>query len=343
MKNSNKLWVIIVISKKNKFSAFKLFYDEFVYRLNDAVSYKNVEIHINNIRELTMDLRKTPKYDISQYMTKLSRINKRIKEQLDNILIKDRKFLEFFLILYKNHKELSNDKVEDVPFIISTSFYDDYRLDNKSITELESSSYIIPRYTSLEKKNIRLEAKRFSRLEYFIKLLRNSKNTLLYDKFLVKISYMLKLKPVINESHYDYFRRLDSHLIECERLWERLEEKAKTNEDYENISEIMEIAYKKKFIDWNKEIKAIINEYFDNLYSEMKNSNEVKGKFDLTNDISFETFRENVDMLVEEKEALMKEYESGVKLINKLYKTLNSLEGKISVIKDEMEMELKNE
>lgn len=311
MKNSNKLWVIIVTSKKNKFSAFKLFYDEFVYRLNDAVSYKNVEIHINNIRELTMDLRKTPKYDISQYMTKLSRINKRIKEQLDNILIKDRKFLEFFLILYKNHKELSNDKVEDVPFIISTSFYDDYRLDNKSITELESSSYIIPRYTSLEKKNIRLEAKRFSRLEYFIKLLRNSKNTLLYDKFLVKISYMLKLKPVINESHYDYFRRLDSHLIECERLWERLEEKAKTNEDYENISEIMEIAYKKKFIDWNKEIKAIINEYFDNLYSEMKNSNEVKGKFDLTNDISFETFRENVDMLVEEKEALMKEYESG--------------------------------
>ena len=311
MKNSNKLWVIIVTSKKNKFSAFKLFYDEFVYRLNDAVSYKNVEIHINNIRELTMDLRKTPKYDISQYMTKLSRINKKIKEQLDNILIKDRKFLEFFLILYKNHKELSNDKVEDVPFIISTSFYDDYRLDNKSITELESSSYIIPRYTSLEKKNIRLEAKRFSRLEYFIKLLRNSKNTLLYDKFLVKISYMLKLKPVINESHYDYFRRLDSHLIECERLWERLEEKAKTNEDYENISEIMEIAYKKKFIDWNKEIKAIINEYFDNLYSEMKNSNEVKGKFDLTNDISFETFRENVDMLVEEKEALMKEYESG--------------------------------
>ena len=42
-------------------------------------------------------------------------------------------------------------------------------------------------------------------------------------------------------------------------------------------------------------------------------------------------------------EELMKEYERGVKLINKLYKTLNSLEGKISVIKDEMEMELKNE
>ncbi|MDV4152161.1 exodeoxyribonuclease VII small subunit [Clostridium sp. AL.422] len=42
-------------------------------------------------------------------------------------------------------------------------------------------------------------------------------------------------------------------------------------------------------------------------------------------------------------EELMKEYENGVKLINKLYKTLNSLEGKISIIKDEIEMELKNE
>ena len=42
-------------------------------------------------------------------------------------------------------------------------------------------------------------------------------------------------------------------------------------------------------------------------------------------------------------EELMKEYENGVKLINKVYKTLNSLEGKISVIKDDIEMELKNE
>ena len=42
-------------------------------------------------------------------------------------------------------------------------------------------------------------------------------------------------------------------------------------------------------------------------------------------------------------EDLMKEYESGVKLINKLYKTLNSLEGKPTTIKENMEVELKNE
>ncbi|MBD7914491.1 exodeoxyribonuclease VII small subunit [Clostridium sp. Sa3CUN1] len=49
---------------------------------------------------------------------------------------------------------------------------------------------------------------------------------------------------------------------------------------------------------------------------------------------------ENNELPLEE---LMKEYESGVKLINKLYKTINSLEGKLTVIKGNMEMELKNE
>lgn len=49
---------------------------------------------------------------------------------------------------------------------------------------------------------------------------------------------------------------------------------------------------------------------------------------------------ENNELPLEE---LMKEYETGVKLINKLYKTLNSLEGKLTVIKENMEVELKNE
>ncbi len=38
----------------------------------------------------------------------------------------------------------------------------------------------------------------------------------------------------------------------------------------------------------------------------------------------------------------MKEYEKGTKLVNKLYKTLNEYEGKISVVKDNEEVELDN-
>lgn len=49
---------------------------------------------------------------------------------------------------------------------------------------------------------------------------------------------------------------------------------------------------------------------------------------------------ENNELPLEE---LMKEYENGVKLINKLYKTLNNLEGKLVLIKENMEVELKDE
>lgn len=39
----------------------------------------------------------------------------------------------------------------------------------------------------------------------------------------------------------------------------------------------------------------------------------------------------------------MKAYEDGVKLVNKLYKTLNTLESKISIIKEDKEMEFEDD
>lgn len=44
-----------------------------------------------------------------------------------------------------------------------------------------------------------------------------------------------------------------------------------------------------------------------------------------------------------ELEDSIKQYEAGIKLVNKLYKTLNSLEGKLIIIKDNEEVEIKNE
>jgi len=41
-------------------------------------------------------------------------------------------------------------------------------------------------------------------------------------------------------------------------------------------------------------------------------------------------------------EDTMKSYEEGVKLVNKIYKTLESYEGKISIIKEDKEMEFKD-
>ena len=42
-------------------------------------------------------------------------------------------------------------------------------------------------------------------------------------------------------------------------------------------------------------------------------------------------------------EASMKAYEDGVKLVNKLYKTLNTLEGKLSIVKDDKEVEFEKQ
>lgn len=50
---------------------------------------------------------------------------------------------------------------------------------------------------------------------------------------------------------------------------------------------------------------------------------------------------------LEEKEInledAMKEYETGVKLVNKLYKTLSTLEGKLTTIKENVEVEIESE
>ena len=51
---------------------------------------------------------------------------------------------------------------------------------------------------------------------------------------------------------------------------------------------------------------------------------------------------ENLERGTYNLEDAMKSYEEGVKLVNKIYKTLDSYEGKISVIKEEKEMEFKD-
>ncbi|ENZ01988.1 exodeoxyribonuclease VII, small subunit [Clostridium thermobutyricum] len=62
--------------------------------------------------------------------------------------------------------------------------------------------------------------------------------------------------------------------------------------------------------------------------------------------VSYEEMVEELNEILDKLESntctldeSMKEYEDGVKLINKLYKTLNNYEGKISIIKDKEEVE----
>lgn len=299
--------------KKNmkKVSAFKLFYDEFVYRENSNISYALIERNIEKIRELTLELRKTSKVDVDFYMVKLDRANSRIKEQLNEMYKANVALFEYFFLLYKSCMEMCNDKVLDMPFLISCAFYEDYRLDNKTAEELESSPYVVPKFTSLEKKEIRNDAKGMTKLEYFVKKLSNSENVSQYTKFIDKARAIMNTKPTINESHNDYFARGENFLKDFDVICSRLEEKAKLNGDYEIVSDYMEVVFRKKFNDWSVELKKVALEYLDKNYKKMKESNEIKGCFNLANDISFESFKDLTEDLIQEKEKYMKLFENG--------------------------------
>lgn len=197
-----KSWLVNRMVKKDgkKFSAFKLFYDQFIYKENDSISYVNVDRNINLIREMTIEVRRMSKRDLGLYQTKLNRANKRIKEQLDEIYKLNKALFELYYLLYKSCVDMCSDKLEDMPFIISCSFYDDYRLDNKSVDELESSSYVVPKYSSLEKKEIRSKAKGLSKLEYFVSLIKDSSNANLFVNFIKQSDILMSIKPYINES-----------------------------------------------------------------------------------------------------------------------------------------------
>ena len=88
------------MGKNMKFSAFKLFYDEFVYKKNSSISYNGIDRNIDEIRNITMEIRKTPKFDIDSYMERLNRLNKRLKEQLEAILKINKSIFEFYLIIH---------------------------------------------------------------------------------------------------------------------------------------------------------------------------------------------------------------------------------------------------
>ena len=300
--------MVIMMSVSKRFSAFKLFYDEFIYKKNNSVSYDSIERNIDEIRDIVLDVRKTPKFNVDSYMEKLNRMNTRLKEQLEAILRLNRGLFDFYLFIYKNHNSLSNEKVDDLPFVISCSFYDDYRLDNKTVTELESSSVVVPKYSSIEKKEIRDEAKNISRFEYFIELIKRTNNSF-YEKFLDKCFYILKLKPDFSESHFNFKMRITPLLDSFEHIWKRIPDKAKMSADYENISEMMEIAYRKKFVNWNEEIDTIINDYFDNLFNSLNLDSELKRKINCFNEISFETYKTYCDEFVQEKQRLLQEYD----------------------------------
>ena len=288
----------------NNFSAFKLFFDEFIYKKNGYVSYAKVEDNISNIATLVEKVRKQSKLDLKAYMSTLNKANKKIKEELDIILKTNKALMESYLLMYKTRVDNVNDSVSDMPFVISNSFYSDYRLDNKTPLELETSSNTIPKFSSLDKKQIREESKNIPSFVYFVQLLKNSDNSKKYDFFIEKAKVILSLEPLFNETHFIYFDRVYKLIEGYEKSFKRLEDKAKLSDDYEDISLKLRIAYRKKMEDWTSDIENMVSEYFDYLFNKKENNAEIRKYFNVVNKISYSSYEEVIKELVAEKAKL---------------------------------------
>ncbi|MBQ4031816.1 MAG: hypothetical protein II625_08690 [Bacilli bacterium] len=294
----------------NNFSAFKLFFDEFIYKKNSFVSYVKVEENIATIIELIEKVRKQSKLDIKAYMSNLNKANKKMREQLDIILKNNKALMESFLLMYKTRVANVNDSISDMPFIISNSFYNDYRLDDKSPLELEMNNNTIPKYSSLEKKQMREETKDLPAFSYFVQLLMKSDNHKKYDFFIEKAKVILSLEPLYNETHFIYFDRVYKLIDGYDKSFKKLEEKAKLTDDYEDISLRMKIAYRKKMENWESGIEEMISEYFDYLFNKKESNAEIRKYFNVVNKISYSSYTEVIKDLSNEKAKLEKAFEN---------------------------------
>lgn len=314
-----KSWLVNRMVKKDgkKFSAFKLFYDQFIYKENDSISYVNVDRNINLIREMTIEVRRMSKRDLVLYQTKLNRANKRIKEQLDEIYKLNKALFELYYLLYKSCVDMCSDKLEDMPFIISCSFYDDYRLDNKSVDELESSSYVVPKYSSLEKKEIRSKAKGLSKLEYFVSLIKDSSNANLFVNFIKQSDILMSIKPYINESYEKFFSRINDFINRYKMFFDNLVKILETTDDYDNVVDRMKIAYYKKFNLYEDNIDMLIKSHFDYIYNQMKNDFNIRCQINFSENISYDSFEDLIKDLDDEKNKLNELYLNGNNVVVK--------------------------
>ena len=294
--------------KINKFSAFKLFYDEFIYKRE--FNYQVVSRNLDAIKKEVFKVRKTSKVNLDNYKVVLERANKRIRIELNEIYDNNPNIFELYYLLYKANAPIVSDQVKDMPFVISCSFYDDYRLDNKSVEELENSDYVIPIYTSLEKKQIKIDAEGTSRLLYFIELIKNSEESYRFDRFIRTLNDLLiDLRPV-NEKHFDFFAKIEDKLKvfkhSCVRFLKRLESVS----DIDDISARYKIVFRKDLPLEYDEFKSIFLEHFDELYKKHSENSELAKGFLYSNNMSYESYKALVNEYTKEKNRLQKAYDN---------------------------------
>ena len=243
----------------NNFSAFKLFYEEFIYKKNIMVNYDLIDNNINNIKKILFEINDLNKDDENIYLKKIEKYNKSIKKELDNIMNIYPYFYELYYVLYKRNID-SCDEVKDMPLVISCSFYNDF-------TDMKKS--YISRYSSKEKREFRNDGKKLGYINFFISVLKNRKKdylNLLIDELTEFTNKKIDMKSSFQEVKNSFsamYKSINNQLKRC--IYN-----AKLSDDYIIIKDIMEIAFKDRITsveEFNSKLDDYLLSKYENLLS----------------------------------------------------------------------------
>lgn len=238
----------------NKFSAFRLFYDEFIYRRNILIHYDKIENNINSIRELVFSILSANEKDTDMYKKTLNTIRTSIRKELETILEKEPYLFELYYEMYKDNVD-SNDKISDLPFIITCSFYEDYKIGGNKANR-------ISRYTSKDKKKIRDESKSLGLILYFISLL-NERNEEQYNRLIQLLTtyYNKSINMTLTYlENQELFNKDKENII---KTLKRDMEKAKIGLDYQYFYDKLDIAFRLK----HRSIEEVLEQELDNFFT----------------------------------------------------------------------------
>ena len=285
----------------SNFSAFKLFYDNFLYRNNVMIQYDIINKYLNKIIE-TLKIATTIYHDDAKlYIDNLTKYQSIIKDQLDKIMDEYPYFFEKYYELYNRYTK-TNNTVADMPFVISCSFYNDYGREN-------INEDYVQRFTSLEKKRFRERAKKMSFIEYYKEALKDF-DTDAYDTLINLLDSFINTNIRVNLSFEDnknvYIKDIKKIMLTNSRVLE----KAKLNDDYNILKEKMELVYKGCFKDIDRNLERELSDYLLFIYEDKRKYNSDFYDSILTNDLNYGLYKDFVSKEKKYKEKYEKIFAS---------------------------------
>ena len=271
------------------FSAFRLFYDNFLYRNNVMIEYDKISKYLNKIIDILKKATTVYHDDEGLYVENLTKYQNGIKKELDNIMDVYPYFFEKYYELYNRNVDNYNT-ISDMPFVISCSFYNDYG--NNDVQD----DYV-QRLTSIDKKRLRDKAKKMSFIQFYKEVLKDF-NTTSYDVLIDLLDYFINIDISIKNSFEDNKKKYMNDLKKLLITNQRVLEKTKLNDDYNIIKDKMELVYKGCFDNFQERLELELNNYLLSLYENKKKN--ISDFYDtiVTNDLSYGLYK---DFVVKEK------------------------------------------